>query len=43
VEKDYGGDSFIREGENLEYWERVSLQWNLQCTGGAEEVLGSEG
>jgi hypothetical protein len=30
-------------GENLEYWERVSLQWDLQCTGGAAEVLGSEG
>jgi hypothetical protein len=30
-------------GENLEDWDRVSLQWNLQCTGGAEEVLGSEG
>jgi hypothetical protein len=31
-----------RRGENWEYWDRVSLQWDLQCTG-AEEVLGSEG
>jgi hypothetical protein len=26
-------------GESLEYW----TEWNLQCTGGLLEVLGSEG
>jgi hypothetical protein len=39
-----GGDwSFYERGERilgeLEYW----TEWNLQCTGGLLEVLGSEG
>jgi hypothetical protein len=34
VEKDYGGFIHSTRRENLEYWDRVSLQWNLQCTGG---------
>jgi hypothetical protein len=37
VEKDDGGgDSFMHStrGENLEFWDRVGLQWDLQCTGG---------
>jgi len=44
VEKEDGGDSFMHSTreENLEYWDRVSLQWDLQCTR-AKEVLGSEG
>jgi hypothetical protein len=44
VEKEYEGiDSCILRGRRfLEYWDRVSLQWDLQCTG-AEEVLGLEG
>jgi hypothetical protein len=45
VEKDYGGDSFMhsRRGELGVLGQREILQWDLQCTGGAEEVLGSEG
>jgi hypothetical protein len=55
VEKDYGVTAFIhsfilrdrekrilQEGK-LGGLESEILQWDLQCTGGAEEVLGSEG
>jgi hypothetical protein len=45
VEKEYEGGwihAFDEEGRTGSIGDRVSLQWDLQCTG-AEEVLGSEG
>ena len=35
-------DSFYKRGE-LGVLGQSELQWNLQCTGGLLEVLGSEG
>jgi hypothetical protein len=44
VEKEYEGDIHSCILRERRFWSigRVSLQWDLQCTG-AEEVLGSEG
>ena len=50
VEKDWEGEFILWDGGEgnstrgeagrIGEW---NLQWSLQCTGGAEEVLGSEG